>query len=99
MESIVVQVDADLAGLVPSFLANRRRDIERIRDALASNDHGTIRKIGHAMKGTGGTYGFDRMTRLGAKIERGAKAGDMEAVRQGVDRLVHYLDRIEIVYE
>ena len=98
-QTVLVYVDSDLEALVPGFLANRQRDIEKMRDALASDDYVAIQHIGHAMKGTGGTYGFDGITDLGAEIESAAKAGEAEAIRRGVENLLEYLRHLEIVYE
>jgi len=96
---ITVTVDADLEDIVPNFLQNRHKDIEKIGEALTGNDFETIRVLGHSMKGAGGGYGFDRITDIGRAIEDAAKAQNPDAVRHEISHLADYLKRVEVVFE
>jgi PAS domain S-box-containing protein len=58
----------------PAFLANRREDVAKMRDALAGRDFATIQAIGHNCKGTGTGFGFPDISTLGAAIEKSARA-------------------------
>ena len=98
-QPIVVHIDADLEELVPSYLAHRRADVAALRERLEREDLEPVRISGHSMKGTGGGYGFDEITVIGAAIERAAEAGDRAALGALIDRLEVYLSRIEVVYE
>ncbi|MCC7410629.1 MAG: Hpt domain-containing protein [Gammaproteobacteria bacterium] len=98
-ERIVVHIDPDLEELIPGFLANRGKDVGAMREALARDDFDRIRISGHSMKGAGGGYGFDAITEIGARIEQAAIARDASAVSSGVDALVDYLGRIDVVYD
>ncbi len=51
------------------------------------------------MKGTGGGYGFDRVTEIGAAIEEAAKNQNSSEIQQQIDTLKDYLERIEIIFE
>ncbi len=97
-EKIIIQVDPDLEELIPGFLENRNADIEKLRSALDDNDFVNIQSIGHSTKGVGGGYGFDLMSELGAEIESGAKESDVDKIREKIDLLDDYLQRIEIEY-
>jgi CheY-like chemotaxis protein len=92
----VAYVDGDVLDLVPQFLENRRADVVRLRDALDASDRETVRRIGHAMRGSGGGYGFDAITRIGSVLEASAIAGDDRAARGGVEELDAYLDRVRV---
>ena len=94
-DKLVIAVDAQIAALVPRFLANRAADVERIRAALASADFDTIRIAAHGMKGGGG-YGFPEISRLGAAMEEGAPRRDAAAIAALATSLEQYLARIEI---
>jgi len=96
--TISVYVDPDLADLVPAFLENRGRDIEKIKAATDEGDYQAIRKIGHDLKGVGGGYGFDRITELGAMIEAAAADADGAGVLGLVEQLADYLQRVEVVF-
>jgi HPt (histidine-containing phosphotransfer) domain-containing protein len=98
-ERIQVRIDPDISELVPGFLDNRRRDVERLLALAAVGDFGEIRLIGHSMKGAGGGYGFDRITELGAEIELAALAADAAAVRVAAESLGSYLGRLDIVLD
>ena len=95
---VQVTVDKDLEDLVPGFLANRERDIEKINSLLAKADFDGIRIVGHSMKGSGGGYGFEFITEIGTGLERAAMTGDSDAIRKAVLELQQYLKQVEIVY-
>jgi hypothetical protein len=96
-ERIPVVIDPDLADLIPGFLNNRRRDVEKLQTLLEVGNFADIRMIGHSMKGAGGGYGFDPITDIGAAIERAALAGDAAAITQGIAQLADYLARVDVV--
>lgn len=95
-EKLIITVDAQIAALVPRFLANRVADVARMRTALALGDFETIRAAAHGMKGSGGGYGFAEISRLGAAMEEGARQRDAEALGALVEHLAAYLARIEV---
>lgn len=98
-DKLIVTVDAQIAELVPRFLANRTADVGKIRAALAGADFEAIRAAAHAMKGAGGGYGFAEISRLGAALEEGALQRDVAAITALVARLETYLGRIEIKFD
>lgn len=95
----IITIDKDLEDLIPGFIENRLKDIDSIRSALEKGDMETVRIIGHTMKGSGGGYGFDRITEIGGSIEEAAKAADKEKALQQTFELAKYLSRIDIIYE
>lgn len=97
-EKIIVQVDPDLEDLIPGFLENRNSDVEKLRSALDDNDFVNLRSIGHSIKGVGGGYGFDLMSELGADIESAAKESNADDIREKINQLDDYLQRVEIEY-
>lgn len=97
-ERIVVTIDRDLEDLIPGYLDNRRKDIERILDALGQKDFETIRILGHSMKGSGGGYGFDAVTEFGRSLEAAGKTGDEAGIRRTLDDLGAYLAGVEVTY-
>lgn len=96
---IIVQVDPDLADLIPGYLAHRKMDIAAIREALDKNDLDTVRILGHSMKGSGGGYGFQTITDIGGVLEKAAQEGLNDRIRVQIERLEEYLRQIEIVYD
>lgn len=96
---IIIRADRDLEDLIPGFLDNRRRDIAEIESLLASHDYDAIKSLGHSMRGSGGGYGFDEITRLGALIEQFAKEKNSAGIVEQLKAFAGYLDRVEVIYD
>ena len=92
-----VRIPGELRELLPRFLDSRRRELAQLRAAVAGGDLDTARRIGHILKGVGGGYGFDEITRLGGEIERRAVRG--EDVGGLVEALGAYLDTVEVTFD
>lgn len=95
-DKLIVTVDAQIAALVPRFLANRAADIDKIRAALARADFEPIRLAAHGMKGAGGGYGFPEISRLGGAMEEAALQRDAARIAALVADLEAYLGRVEV---
>lgn len=98
-EQWIVQIDPDIADLVPGFLENRRRDIVKATNALVQNDFPALAMLGHTMKGAGAGYGFDEITVIGGAMESAAKQADGKMVQSAIERLTRYLEQVEVRYE
>ena len=96
---IQVTADPDIADLIPGFLENRQRDVTAIGEALAQEDFETIKFRAHSMKGAGAGYGFEAITDIGGAMEIAARDGNSGAVREQLDALAEYLERVEVIYE
>lgn len=92
----VVTPDPEVAPLVPEFLANRRKDIVRLREFIEAADWDALRSLGHKMKGTGRGYGFARITEIGRTLETAGAEEDAAAAAMAVGDLEQYLDRVRI---
>ncbi len=96
---ILIKVDADLEDLIPGFLENRQEDIKEIEAAVDRGDYEKIKLLGHSMKGSGGGYGFEEITRLGAIIEESAGTGDSKMILESISSLKEYLSKVKVVFE
>lgn len=96
-EKIIVHIDdEDILELAPGYLESRRSELAVLRDALAEGDFEALRSLGHKMKGSGGGFGFDRITEIGGNLESFATARDAQAVEREIADLRDYLARVEI---
>jgi len=77
MQPAAILVDEDLADLVPSYLERVRQMLDAVPQLVSVGNYKEIASIGHNLKGSGGAYGFDEITRSGKVIEFAAKAGDL----------------------
>ena len=96
---ITVVIDSDLEELIPGFLENRKQDLFSLKTALEKRDHNIMQSIGHSLKGVGGGYGFDELSRLGAEVEISAKASNLDMLEKLVNELDDYLSRVQVVFE
>lgn len=96
---VPIHVDPEISDLIPDYLVRRRADLAALRRALAGKDVATLSEIGHKMKGSGSSYGFRRISEIGALLERLAEEGDAGRALPLVEELAAYLDGIELVYE
>lgn len=97
-DKIKVEVDADLEDLIPTYLSNLDKNLEKIAAAIASGDFEQCRVLGHNMKGSGGGYGFHDLSRYGKQIEDAAKTSDKAEIQNTLTQIQDYLTRIEITY-
>ena len=95
-DRIVVRIDPEIADLVPGFLANRSRDVDLLRKAVANSDCEALRHGGHVLKGVGGGYGFPRISSIGERLEEAALAGEERAAAAAVEELADYLARLQV---
>jgi HPt (histidine-containing phosphotransfer) domain-containing protein len=98
-ESHKVIVAKDLEDLIPVFMGNRLKEVDSLRAALAAANFDQLRQLGHRMRGVGSSYGFDRVSVLGARIEESARSGDHAAIENCVAEYGEYLARVQISYE
>jgi CheY-like chemotaxis protein/HPt (histidine-containing phosphotransfer) domain-containing protein len=94
---VVTIADPEIAPLVPEFLDSRRDDIQAFRTALADGAFERIRSAAHRMRGTGGGYGFDAISQLGADLEAAADARDVDRIGQLIDELDRYVNSVKVV--
>jgi HPt (histidine-containing phosphotransfer) domain-containing protein len=99
MDAIRIRANPTLADLIPEFLENRRNDVTAIRDALLEGDFEIIERLGHGMRGAGGSWGFQGITDIGAALEEAAKYSDAGTSLKWVGELSSYLDRLVVVYD
>lgn len=97
MERVIVEVEAELGDLVPGFLERKRQEARRIFKAAASADFRVVGALSHKLKGEGGSFGFDRLSEIGAALEQAAMNRDAAAMRQLTRKLSAYLESVEVV--
>jgi HPt (histidine-containing phosphotransfer) domain-containing protein len=96
--TIRVEIDRELQPIIPSFLECRRKDCENIARLLEDGGMREIEMLGHRLKGTGGSYGFDAISDIGIALELAAANQNREAIVEAARMLQQYLERVTIVY-
>jgi PAS domain S-box-containing protein len=83
-----------LAARIPLFLQNRRQDVITMMDCLAESDFETVKRLGHSMRGSGASYGFQGISDIGAALEHEAGQANSAESHKWVRELSMYLDRV-----
>jgi hypothetical protein len=60
-------------------------------------DFETVTILGHQMRGSGGAYGFQPITDIGAALQQASEDTDIDASRKSVGDMSDYLDRVEAI--
>ncbi len=94
---VEVRVDASVAALAPRYLKNMARELKSLLEARDGEDYATIQRIGHNLHGTGTSFGFPRITELGARMEAAAKTHTAPEIGVAVAELAAYLDQVRVV--
>jgi PAS domain S-box-containing protein len=80
-------VPPEVQELVPGYLKLRNLDLEKLRMAIEESDYPAISTLGHQLKGSGTSYGFDEFSEIGSALECAAKTHDLEETRRQVELL------------
>lgn len=94
-----VAIDSDLSDLIPAFLAHKRADALAIIAAVERSELRSVAGYAHRLKGDGGSYGFDAISAMGAELESAAQSGDRLTAERVAEKILTYLDQIEVIYQ
>ena len=89
----------DLEDLVPDFLLKRKKDVEEIAKRLVRQDMRSLEeigKLGHSMKGSGGSDGFDQVSKIGKAICDAVKENDRKTIETLNKALSEYLSMVGV---
>lgn len=95
-ERIVVRIDPMVVGMIPRYLDSCRRHIGTILSHVEQRNFTEIQLIGHSLKGSGGSFGLDEISRFGKGIEDTARNRDEAGVKTWLYRLESYLSALHI---
>jgi hypothetical protein len=96
MDKILLRAEPSVKELLPGFLENRRRDLERMGEALHAGDLAAIRDLGQNIRCFSRVYGLDELTEMGEEIRSAAEACSTLRILQLQRRLADYLARVEL---
>jgi CheY-like chemotaxis protein/HPt (histidine-containing phosphotransfer) domain-containing protein len=97
MEPILLRVKSKFADRIPAYLQNCRQNAILMLDALDRGDFEIVTSLGHQMRGSGGMFGFQAITDIGAALGQAAGGADNDASRKWVGELSNYLDSIDAI--
>lgn len=86
-----VVIDPDLADLCGMFLQSKRSEVQAMMATLDRPDFLELRRMGHNLAGSGGAYGFPRLSTFGVSLAERARAENVDGVREVLSTLLRYL--------
>ncbi len=90
------EIELEMESLKGNYLESLAERHTELTAAVASQDFAEIGFIGHKMKGSGSSYGFDEITQLGAEIEDAAELQNLDQIHPLTEQLASFLQRHEI---
>jgi PAS domain S-box-containing protein len=84
------------AERIPAYLENCRNNGAAMREALERADFAAVTILGHNLRGSGGSFGFQTITDLGAGLEQASEDLDLHRTQELISELSSYLDSVEI---
>lgn len=91
-----VEIDPDLLEIVPEYLETKKKEAKDLMGLLDESCFSDIQVFGHSLKGSGGGYGFDKLSEIGAEIETYSKEKNVEKLNELAKELQSYLERVRI---
>jgi HPt (histidine-containing phosphotransfer) domain-containing protein len=85
--------DEEWAEMQEMYIKFTSKELEKIQENMDTATMESLRTFGHNIKGSGGMYGFDSVTELGAKIEAAAKEDKLEEIRSFFKDLSDFLEQ------
>jgi HPt (histidine-containing phosphotransfer) domain-containing protein len=97
-DAILVEINGELEPLIPLYLDNVRDDCRMLEELLEKGDLKEIENMGHRLKGSGGSCGFDTISEAGKTIEFAAETQDRDSIALACRALKSYLEQVRVVY-
>jgi len=83
-----------LKGIQVIFVKNVPRQIEKLRDAIATKDTSQIELLSHSIKGAASMVGALPLRDKAGNVERAAMGGDLEKVRFHFEEMSEELTKV-----
>jgi len=77
--------------LKKKYIERRQTDLNECLSHLKSKNFTSLEKLGHKMKGNGGTFGYLIITKIGDKIEKGSKTKNEPLIQEALKELASWI--------
>ena len=79
------------AEMQEMYIKHTSKELDKRNGLLNLEALEAIRTFGHNIKGSGGMYGFDKVTNIGLQIENAAKENDLDSIKLSLSDLGDFL--------
>lgn len=89
----------DVTDLIPSYLERRTQEIDQMNKCIQDNDFKNLIRIGHQLKGSAKSYGFEELGQLGSELEQLAQDQEnMPEIKLVVAKIVNKITDYKKTY-
>jgi PAS domain S-box-containing protein len=90
-----ISIPPGLEEAAKHYIRSRKRELQQFVELIDKADYGQIRRLAHNMKGTGTSYGFPDLTRIGKVMETSAKEENASDLTATLIELSRYVQEAE----
>ena len=85
-----------MAAIIKEFVHDLPEEVQKLRNFLGAGEMDSLRRAVHQLRGAGGGYGFESITKLATIAETAIDANETgESIPATIERLVEHISRIE----
>jgi signal transduction histidine kinase/FixJ family two-component response regulator len=84
-----------MKNILEQYVGELPGDVGRLANLLVRQDLPGLAMLLHQLKGTGGAYGFPRITELAGAAEQAIMESRLDTARTGVEELIHHIRTID----
>ena len=92
------KVDEGLREIMPGYLASRRQEVAEMQALIEDGNFEKIHFLAHKLRGHGGSYGLDVLSRIGRDLEKSSLSCRSARTQSLVETYRKYLSRLVISY-
>jgi HPt (histidine-containing phosphotransfer) domain-containing protein len=94
-----IEISNELQDLIPIFKEETEKNLNLLKEAIYNKDFEKIQFISHKIKGSCGSYGFDKVSKLAKQIEENSKTiKSIEEINKIFNELLDYFNNVEIIF-
>lgn len=94
-----IEISIELKDLIPIFKQETQKNLDLLKKSIEEKDFEQISSIAHKIKGSGGSYGFLRLSEIAKQIEVHAKNDkSIEKIKSLYEDLKDFFEHAEIIF-
>jgi len=90
-DDLEAEIQKEMAKLKDYYLDNLQSRCQSLEKELELKNYKEISFIGHSIKGSGSSYGFDEISQLGFDIEQAAQKNDLSELKSLIGKFREFL--------
>ncbi|HTR53175.1 MAG TPA: diguanylate cyclase [Kofleriaceae bacterium] len=94
----IVVADPWFADRIPPFLVACRGEARNAAAACAAGEFERVRQLARRLRAAANDHGIDRIARLAARLDHGARHADRVTITRVLDELAQYVDHVQVTY-